>query len=186
MQPSSQFARRFNNFIMAAAQTLLFNHYTKHGWNFSLPHQLKFGILWDPPDEISWCAPCTDLSKKIVWIRTIFFSLFVFSQMLYFELFFSKLTTKYFYFDRLRFPKMKITRSLEACESTFQLLGGDGFFEICLSFARGNITLCHWLTHLSVVSQHVCSSRPSPPPPQHTALHRQGCCSRSAAVSCRD
>lgn len=34
--------------------------------------------------------------------------------------------------------------SLEACESTvFQLLGGDMFCVICLSFLRGDIALYH-------------------------------------------
>lgn len=70
----------------------------------------------------------------------------------------------FFFLIGCGFQRRKLL-SLEACESTvFQLLGGDGFSEICLSFARGDIALRHRLTHLSVVSQHVCSARPSPPP----------------------
>lgn len=90
------------------------------------------------------------------------------SQMLHFcqIFFFFNSRSNSFVLIGCGFQRRKLL-SLEACESTvFQLLGGDGFSEICLSFARGDIALRHRLTHLSVVSQHVCSSRPSPPPLQ--------------------
>lgn len=107
-------------------------------------------------------APCADLENvENIWIRFTDAS-FLPDFFVIFFFFYSRSNS--FVLIGCGFQGRKLL-SLEACESTvFQLLGGDGFSEMCLSFARGDIALRHRLTHLSVVSQHVCSARPSPAP----------------------
>lgn len=126
---------------------------------------------WDPTGQIRRVRTVCGLGKFREYMD-LFHRCFIFARF-FIYLFYSRSNS--FVLIGCGFQRRKLL-SLEACESTvFQLLGGDGFSEICLSFARGDIALRHRLTHLSVVSQHVCSSRLSPPPLQRAAPLRRGC-----------